>query len=112
MKKLSLNLCLSMLITGTFLSTAHAGSFTCDVTSTDGARVMLQPVSAEETYMTEGLFSGLQISAYQNEDGFTYSVQATEQGDLLVSATLPFYPDAKLIFRHQGTLVVVQCTNF
>ncbi|MEK6555358.1 MAG: hypothetical protein AABZ31_08970 [Bdellovibrionota bacterium] len=99
----------SILVLQMAVSSAHA-KFSCTVTESDKkSSLTLLPPSEQETYMNEGRFKGLGFSTMQNGLGDSYSVNVTKKSKLLVSATIPFYEDADLKFRHNGNYFLVRC---
>lgn len=97
----------SILVLQIAVSSAYA-EFGCTVSDKKSSMLLLPP-SEQETYMNEGRFRDLEFNAMKNGAGDSYSVSVTKDSELLVAATIPFYADADLKFRHKGTYFMVFC---
>jgi len=80
----------------------------CKVSDTKSS-VLLKAPNKQETYMNEGRFKDLDILAFENSAGDTYSVTIKQNKKLVVSATIPFYVDANLQLNHNNNLITVIC---
>ena len=109
MKKLVSVLVVQLLALQAFASEVNeTPAMKCTV-SDKNESVLLLPPNQYETYMNEGRFKDLDILAFENSGGDTYSVTIKQKEKLVVSATIPFYVDANLKLNHNDNLITVIC---